>query len=311
MSALAKEVVAKCSLIHPSKLGEVEQLLYYLQNRKDPSTTTSGADENSKVKLSEKLENPKIDDINETANINDLDDYAEMLYEDDLKTKIRGSALILQLARNPDNLEELFQNETVLNCLSRVLKEDWQRSIDVSTNIIYTFFCFSSFSQFHPLVANYKIGNMTVQIIEFELRRCETWQVELDKRRKNKEASAAAAAAGAGDKNKKAKSASATRKSAADGGGGGIDDDKIIKELERLIFKQEQLLRVAFYLLLNLAEDIKTEMKMVNKRIVSLLVQTLTRENPELLILVVSFLKKLSVFIENKNQMVCSRYRLY
>ena len=61
-----------------------------------------------------------------------------MLYEDDLKAKIRGSALILQLARNPDNLEELFQNESVLNCLSRVLKEDWQRNIEVSTNIIYT-----------------------------------------------------------------------------------------------------------------------------------------------------------------------------
>ena len=82
------------------------------------------------------------------------------------------------------------------------------------------------------------------------------------------------------------------------------EDEKIIKELQRLIFKQEQLLRVAFYLLLNLAEDIKVEMKMINKKIVSLLIQTLNRDNPELLILVVSFLKKLSVFIENKNQMV-------
>ena len=33
-----------------------------------------------------------------------------MLYEDDLTIKIRGSALLLQLARNPDNLDELFQN---------------------------------------------------------------------------------------------------------------------------------------------------------------------------------------------------------
>ena len=60
---------------------------------------------------------------------------------------------------------------------------------------------------------------------------------------------------------------------------------------------------MAFYLLLNLAEDIKVELKMVNKKIVSLLIQTLDRENFELLILVVSFLKKLSIFIENKNQM--------
>ena len=78
---LAKEVVNQCSLIHPSKLGEVEQLLYYLQNRKE---STNLAEYGAKKKqLSDKLENPNIDDINETANINDLDDYAEMLYEDD------------------------------------------------------------------------------------------------------------------------------------------------------------------------------------------------------------------------------------
>jgi hypothetical protein len=63
-------------------------------------------------------------------------------------------------------------------------------------------------------------------------------------------------------------------------------------------------LLVAFYLLLNLAEDIKVEMKMVNKQIVVLLIKTLERTNPELLILVVSFLKKLSIFIENKSSMV-------
>ena len=168
ISALAKEVVNKCSLIHPSKIGEVEQLLYYLQNRKEVASGTDAYNSKKKT-ISDKLENPNIDDINETANINDLDDYAEMLYEDDIKAKIRGSALILQLARNPDNLEELFQNESVLNCLSRVLKEDWQRSIEVTTNIIYIFFCFSSFSQFHPLVAHYKIGNLTVQVRNQEI----------------------------------------------------------------------------------------------------------------------------------------------
>ena len=48
-------------------------------------------------------------EIDETANINDIDDYLELLYED-IPEKLRGSALLLQLARNPDNLEEIFQN---------------------------------------------------------------------------------------------------------------------------------------------------------------------------------------------------------
>ena len=181
-------------MIHPSKIGEVEQLLYYLQNRKENVITNSDYD-GKKKPLSDKLEDPNIDDINETANINDLDDYAEMLYEDDLKAKIRGSALILQLARNPDNLEELFQNESVLN----------------------------------PLIAHYKIGNLTVQIIEFELRRCETWQTELDKRRKGQESNNKSRPKSG--KNKEQQPVLSPQ------------DEKIIKELQRLIAKQEQLLR--------------------------------------------------------------------
>jgi hypothetical protein len=35
ISSLAQEIVTRCKLIHPSKLPEVEQLLFYLQNRKD------------------------------------------------------------------------------------------------------------------------------------------------------------------------------------------------------------------------------------------------------------------------------------
>ena len=46
IAALAREVVEKCKLIHPSKLPEVEQLLYYLQNRKETSSTGKTIDMN-------------------------------------------------------------------------------------------------------------------------------------------------------------------------------------------------------------------------------------------------------------------------
>ena len=39
VKALAKEIIDKCKLIHPSKILEVEQLLFYLQNRKDTGPT--------------------------------------------------------------------------------------------------------------------------------------------------------------------------------------------------------------------------------------------------------------------------------
>ena len=41
-----------------------------------------------------------------------MDEYIELLYED-IPDKVRGSALILQLARNPDNLEELLLNGNI------------------------------------------------------------------------------------------------------------------------------------------------------------------------------------------------------
>lgn len=50
--------------------------------------------------------------LNEEASITRVDEYVELLYEG-IPEKIRGSALILQLARNPDNLEELLHNGTV------------------------------------------------------------------------------------------------------------------------------------------------------------------------------------------------------
>ena len=61
---------------------------------------------------------------------------------------------------------------------------------------------------------------------------------------------------------------------------------------------------VAFYLLLNIAENTEVERKMRKKNVIGMLVKTLDRFNSDLLILVVTFLKKLSIFRENKDLMV-------
>lgn len=117
----------------------------------------------------------------EKASIRNIDEYVELLYEE-LADKIRGSALILQLARHPDNLEELEKNgecrchgwkkleirmneyisivhtEALLSALSRVLREDWRKSLDLSINIIYIFFCFSTYTRFHNVIIQYKVS---------------------------------------------------------------------------------------------------------------------------------------------------------
>jgi len=126
------------------------------------------------------------------------------------------------------------------------------------------------------------------------LKRLETWNKELERRKAHINSISQQKGSSKASSRQQYEQTSMSR-----------EDEKFIKELEKLIFKGEQLLRVSFYLLLNLAEDIKVEMKMINKNTVSLLVAALDRNSPDLLILIVSFLKKLSIFIENKNKMVC------
>uniref|UniRef100_UPI003AADCDC0 kinesin-associated protein 3a isoform X3 n=1 Tax=Centroberyx gerrardi TaxID=166262 RepID=UPI003AADCDC0 len=272
IASLARKVVEECRLIHPSKLPEVEQLLFYLQNRKKTN------DKQEKRQISPRDLTPYAGvELDEEANINNIDDYVELLYED-IQEKIRGATLIFHLAQNSDNLEELMQNKTALGALARVLREDWKQSVDLATTIIYVFFCFSSFSQFHGLVTHYKIGALCMNIIEHELKRYDLWQDELQKKKKAYEED----------------SENQTLKK---------EHEKAFRKYQSLLIKQEQLLRVALFLLLNLAEDTRTELKMRNKNIVHLLVKILDREDEELLVLVVSFLKKLSIFLENKNDM--------
>lgn len=83
-----------------------------------------------------------------------------------------------------------------------------------------------------------------------------------------------------------------------------LSEEEKAKRYRTLIKKQEQLLRVAFYLLLNLAENAQVEEKMARKNIIGLLMKAMERENDELQVLVVTFLKKLVIVQDNKDQMV-------
>ncbi len=65
-----------------------------------------------------------------------------------------------------------------------MLREDWKRSVELATNIVYVFFCFSSFSQFHSVIAHFKIGALVMFIVEHEIKRHDLWVDELQKKRK-------------------------------------------------------------------------------------------------------------------------------
>lgn len=80
------------------------------------------------------------------ADLNELDDYLEMLYqvsgksdkekEQGLRLQERGTAMILKLCRNVMNLEQLIQNSTVMGALTRVLQEEFKKSVELTFNIL-------------------------------------------------------------------------------------------------------------------------------------------------------------------------------
>ncbi|XP_059048860.1 kinesin-associated protein 3 isoform X1 [Achroia grisella] len=257
------------------------------------------------------------------AVLNCVDDYVELLY-DDIPEKIKGSALILQLARNPDNLIELARNEALLSALSRVLREEWKRSIELSTNIVYTFFCFSTYNEFHPVIIQYKIGSLCMDVIDYELKRYDQWKekvegkkqlitpdkTELPKsripepKRRPKSGTWAVADVNLQKSRSLVSSYHEDLCNAADDCLSKNDEEQLKRKLKTLSKRQEQLLRVAFYMLLNIADNVKVEEKMHKKDIVGLLIGAMERHsNMDLLILIVSFLQKLSIFVENKNSM--------
>ncbi|XP_016921768.1 kinesin-associated protein 3 isoform X4 [Apis cerana] len=321
VSLLAKEVIEKCSLIHESKLREVEQLIYYLQNRKTSDSCTSNDNTQPLRPTSSNSISTDNGEI-ERAVISNVDNYIELLYEE-IPGKIKGSSLILQLARVPDNLHELTKNESLLSALARVLREDWRRSIELSTNIIYIFFCFSTYSQFHNIVLEYRIGSLCMDIIDFELCRYDQWKEDMEKRKRHFENTTGLTFFSSGNDNcdKKIKIADdiwntddpldyEIKKRSNEITITENDVKKLKEEFEKnrkkfksLIKKQEQLLRVAFYLLLNIAENMEVERKMRKKNVIGMLIKTLDRTNIDLLILVIAFLKKLSIFRENKDLM--------
>ncbi|KAE9359169.1 Kinesin-associated protein 3 [Phytophthora fragariae] len=219
-----------------------------------------------------------------TAKADELDAYMEKLYDDDVESKLDGAKMILQLAEFAGNIEALVQNESLMSLLSRVLNDDYKKSYDFSLTMMRIFWCFSNFLQLHPTLGNYRIGAITLKIVEFELKR---HQLRLEE---EKLLEAAANGAPTGD-------AQSTEDVLTK-----LDREK--KRNTKRMKKQDQLLYVCFSVLLNLAEDIHTERKMVKRKIVQFLTKLLDRVAPDLVILTIIFLKKLSIFEENKDAMV-------
>eukprot|EP00050_Salpingoeca_kvevrii_P021998 m.119622 g.119622 ORF g.119622 m.119622 type:complete len:749 (-) comp9559_c0_seq2:85-2331(-) len=273
IGAMAQQIIDKCNLIHESKLPEVEQLLVFLQKRRASNKGSRKKSSGDAARARQHLMQPEKTDT--PASMSELDQYLDQIY-DDGAAKVEATSKILQLARNQDNLEDLICNQRLMGCLERVLREEGVKNLDVTTNIVSIFFFFSSFSQFHPLIMEHKIGSTCLKLSMLAVKQYEMWTETMSKyKRKLK-----------------------SKKISVE------DYETALQKFYDQEYKQDTLLYVCFHLLLNLAEDTECEIKMCNKNLTPLLTTMLDRQNNEFLLLVVTFLKKLSIFAENKDKML-------
>uniref|UniRef100_A0A7E4ZWP1 Kinesin-associated protein n=1 Tax=Panagrellus redivivus TaxID=6233 RepID=A0A7E4ZWP1_PANRE len=167
-TVVARFVIDKCPLIPIHRAPDVEQVIHFLQKR-SPSTNSNATDAffGNKTTASVATLNAKLEE---------LDSYIDMLYEDTEKSHATG--LILNLTNNPSNLRYFVDNEVLMQALTRVFREDSKKNFQLATNIAIVFLRMSGFAEFQPVISHYKIGALSMQLIENELKRWEIWKNE-------------------------------------------------------------------------------------------------------------------------------------
>lgn len=136
----------KCKLIHPGKIKDVEQQLYYLQKRSLDNATSGSSRPATSSKSLQRLDAERVSTSpaqSQSRNsfyadeedgeefmplLENIEEYIEGLYEE-MPDKIISTRNILQLARVPHNMQVLTENESLISALSRVLREDGKKSM--------------------------------------------------------------------------------------------------------------------------------------------------------------------------------------
>ena len=208
-----------------------------------------------------------------SVNIDQIEKYVDLLYEQP-EEKIKGARYLLYLIQSPNNMYIIGEEqEKLLDVISRTLRDEHKKILELSIYLIYFFYAFSQYQIFHPLLLDRSVGELCMGIIDYNLLKYDYRKDELIH-------------------------LSSSNK---------LTPKEYQVSLEKFLFlvrKQDRLLTKAFQILHRLAEDPKVEVKMVKKGIVNLLLKNMDRININLLLEVLLFLKKLSIIQVNKDAMI-------
>lgn len=84
--------------------------------------------------------------------IEDLDEYIQLFYEEQVDTKIKGAQSILYLCLSNENMEIMLEHETLLGTVSRTLRDDYKKSMELTLYLLNIFQAYSNFTQFHEFL---------------------------------------------------------------------------------------------------------------------------------------------------------------
>ena len=100
-----------------------------------------------------------------------LDNYLEQFYDENVDVKTQGAMALLYLCFSHENMEFMLEHETLFGTVSRTLRDDYKKSIDLTLYLLNILQAYSNFTQFHEFLSTNKIGDTTMKIIEHEIKR--------------------------------------------------------------------------------------------------------------------------------------------
>ena len=100
-----------------------------------------------------------------------IDNYLEMFYDESVDVKTQGAMSLLYLCFSHENMEYMLEHETLFGTVSRTLRDDFRKSIDLTLYLLNIFQAYSNFTQFHEFLSTNQIGDTTMKIVEHEIKR--------------------------------------------------------------------------------------------------------------------------------------------
>ena len=68
-------------------------------------------------------------------------------------------------------MEIMLDHETLFGTISRTLRDEFKKSIELTLYLLNIFQAYSNFTQFHEFLLTNQIGDTTIKIIEYEIKR--------------------------------------------------------------------------------------------------------------------------------------------